>query len=226
MNGQEREAALSWLGQRDPALAALIERHGVAPLRPRVPSAERFDALARAILFQQLAGKAATAIHARFVTALDGTVTAESVLAADSDLLTSCGLSRAKAAAIVDLAEHVVSGQVSLDRIGRLSDEVVIEQLVQVRGIGRWTGEMFLLGTLGRPDVWPIGDFGVRVGYAAGWQLPDVPSAKQLDVLGEQYRPYRSLVAWYCWRAADDRALALALAPAPAVVVSSEGSSR
>ena len=131
-------------------------------------------------------------------------------------LLLSCGLSRAKAAAIVDLAEKVSTGEVNLDRIGRLSDEAVIEQLVQVRGIGRWTAEMFLLATLGRLDVWPTGDYGVRVGFAFGWHLSEVPSPKELEVLGEPYRPYRSLVAWYCWRAAEDRAGAAA----PAVVVS------
>jgi 3-methyladenine DNA glycosylase/8-oxoguanine DNA glycosylase len=215
MNGRQRLVAIESLRDRDPALAVLIDRHGLPPLRPPVPSALRFDALARSILYQQLAGKAAAAIHARFVAALGGTVTAATVLAAPPDLLTSCGLSRAKAAAIVDLADHVVDGRVNLDRIGRLSDELVIEQLIQVRGIGRWTAEMFLLATLGRLDVWPTGDFGVRVGFAFGWNLPDVPSPKELDVLGEAFRPYRSLVAWYCWRAADDRTLV----PDPGLVV-------
>ncbi len=208
MNRQQRLVALSELRRRHPALTKLIERHGPPPLRPRVPSALRFDALARSILYQQLAGKAASAIHGRFVAALGGTVTEATVLAAPPELLLSCGLSRAKAAAIVDLAEKVSTGQVALDRIGRLSDELVIEQLVQVRGVGRWTAEMFLLGTLGRLDVWPTGDYGVRTGFAFGWQLPDVPSPKELEVLGEPYRPYRSLVAWYCWRAADDGDLA------------------
>jgi 3-methyladenine DNA glycosylase/8-oxoguanine DNA glycosylase len=215
MNGGQRTTAIESLRDGDPTLAALIERHGLAPLRPRVPSALRFDALARSILYQQLAGKAAAAIHARFVAALGGTVTAAMVLAAAPELLTSCGLSRAKAAAISDLAEHIVDGRLNLDRIGRLSNEQVIEQLVQVRGIGRWTAEMFLLGTLGRLDIWPTGDFGVRVGFASGWNLPDVPSPKELEVLGEPFRPYRSLVAWYCWRAADDRTLV----PTPALVV-------
>jgi 3-methyladenine DNA glycosylase/8-oxoguanine DNA glycosylase len=215
VNGRQRQLGVEWLGTCDPVVADLIERHGLPPLRPRVPSPRRFDALARSILYQQLAGKAAAAIHARFAAALGGTATAESVLAAPPGLLTSCGLSRAKAAAICDLAEHVVDGRVSLDRIGRLPDEVVIEQLVQVRGIGRWTAEMFLLGTLGRLDVWPSGDFGVRVGFAYAWKLPDVPSPQDLGALGDPFRPYRSLVAWYCWRAADDRALV----PSPPLVV-------
>jgi 3-methyladenine DNA glycosylase/8-oxoguanine DNA glycosylase len=216
VNRQQRLVALAELRDRHPALTELIERYGPPPLRPRVPAALRFDALARSILYQQLAGKAASAIHGRFVVALGGTVTAATVLAAPPGLLLSCGLSRAKAAAIVDLAEKVATGEVTLDRIGRLSDEMVIEQLVQVRGIGRWTAEMFLLSTLGRLDVWPTGDYGVRVGFAFGWQLPDIPSPKELEVLGEPYRPYRSLVAWYCWRAVEDRAGA----NAPAAVVS------
>ena len=216
MNRQQRLEAMADLRDRDPALNELIERYGPPPLRPRVPVSRRFDALARSILYQQLAGRAASAIHGRFVAALGGSVTPASVLAAPPGLLLSSGLSRSKAAAIVDLAEKVSTGELNLDRIGRLSDEAVIDQLVQVRGIGRWTAEMFLLATLGRLDVWPTGDYGVRVGFAFGWHLPDVPSPKELEVLGEPYRPYRSVVAWYCWRAAEDRAGA----GAPAVVVS------
>ncbi len=205
MTRQLHTLAAESLSQRDPVLKELLARHGVPPARPRVPSSQRFAALARSILYQQLAGNAATAIHGRFVAAVGGTVTADAVLAASPDLLASCGLSGAKAAAIRDLANKVSTGQVSLERIGRLSDEEVIERLIQVRGIGRWTAEMFLLGTLGRLDIWPTGDYGVRVGYAEAWQLPDVPTPKQLETLGKSYRPYRSVVAWYCWRAADDR---------------------
>ena len=215
MNGRQRRLGVDRLGTCDPVMADLIERHGPPPLHPRVPTPLRFDALARSILYQQLAGKAAAAIHARFSAALGGTATAESVLAAPPGLLVSCGLSRAKAAALCDLAEHVVDGRLNLTRIGRLPDERVIEQLVQVRGIGRWTAEMFLLRTLGRLDVWPTGDLGVRAGFALGWKLPDVPSPKELEALGDPFRPYRSLVAWYCWRAADDRTLVPA---APLVV--------
>jgi 3-methyladenine DNA glycosylase/8-oxoguanine DNA glycosylase len=93
----------------------------------------------------------------------------------------------------------------SLERIGRLSDEAVVEHLTRVRGIGPWTADMFLLGTLARLDVWPTGDYGVRAGFAAAWGLDGVPTPKELVVMGEPFRPYRSLVAWYCWRAVDDR---------------------
>jgi DNA-3-methyladenine glycosylase II len=105
---------------------------------------------------------------------------------------------------VTDLAQKVISGQVSLDRIGRLSDEEVVEHLVQVRGIGRWTAEMFLLGTLGRLDVWPTGDYGVRAGFASAWGLPEIPAPADLVEFGEPFRPYRSVVAWYCWRVADN----------------------
>ncbi len=184
------------LRERDPVLAALIIRHGVPPRRPTVAAPARFAALAEAIIYQQLAGKAAASIHGRFVTAVGGTVTPEAVLAAEPGVLAGCGLSGAKAGSIRDLAERVAGGDITLDRIGRLADEDVIALLTRVRGIGPWTAQMFLLGTLGRQDVWPTGDFGVRAGFARAWKLPDIPTAKELVALGEPFRPYRSVVAW------------------------------
>ena len=198
-------AALSALAERDPVLDGLIEAHRPPPARRPVPAPERFATLARAIVYQQLAGAAAAAIHGRLVVALDGEVTPSGVLAASPELLASCGLSGAKTAALRDLAAKVDSGDVALDRIGRLSDDEVVEHLTQVRGIGTWTAEMFLLSTLGRQDVWPVGDYGVRAGFARAWDLPDVPRPADLDPLGEPFRPYRSLVAWYCWRVVDAR---------------------
>ncbi len=193
------------LAGRDPALDALIDRHGVPPRRPAVRASDRFAALAEAIVYQQLAGKAAASIHGRLVTAVGGAVTPESVLAADPATLAACGLSAAKAGSIRDLAERVAAGDITFERIGRLSDDQVVAHLTRVRGIGPWTAHMFLLITLGRPDVWPTGDFGVRAGFARAWGLPAVPTPKELEVLGEPFRPYRSLVAWYCWRELDLR---------------------
>ena len=197
--------ATALLVERDPVLAALVERYGQAPRRRPVPVARRFESLAEAIVYQQLAGRAAATIHGRFVAALGGTVTPESVLAASDEVLAACGLSRAKAASIRDLADQVASGRIALDRIGRLSDEEVVDHLTRVRGIGPWTAQMFLLGTLGRLDVWPTGDYGVRAGFGRAWGLPAIPTPKELDQLGEPFRPYRSLVAWYCWRVMDQR---------------------
>lgn len=192
------------LARRDPVVAELVKRHGPPRLAGRPPSSERFASLARSVLYQQLAGGAAQAIHGRFVTALGGVVTPESVLAAGPETLAGCGLSRAKAASVYDLAEKVTSGTVSLGRIGRLSDDAVVAHLVQVRGIGPWTAEMFLLSSLRRLDVWPVGDYGVRAGYARAFGLDAPPSPKELGPLGERFRPYRSVLAWYCWRAADE----------------------
>ena len=198
-------AAVSELAGIDPVLAALIEHHGPPPPRRRVPAARRFDHLARNIVYQQLAGKAAASIHGRMVETLDGQVTAERVLATPEPALRACGLSGSKAASLVDLADKVASGEVVLDRIGRLSDDEVVAHLTVVRGIGPWTAQMFLMSTLSRLDVWPIGDYGVRAGFAKAWSLGDIPDPKVLDGLGEPFRPYRSLVAWYCWRVADDK---------------------
>src|SRR5581483_2601591 len=161
--------ACAALAGRDPALDALIDRHGIPPRRPTVRASDRFAALAEAIVYQQLAGKAAASIHARLVAAVGGTVTPHSVLAADPLALAACGLSAAKAGSIRDLAERVAAGDITFDRIGRLSDDQVVEHLTRVRGIGPWTAHMFLLITLGRPDVWPTGDFGVRAGFARAW---------------------------------------------------------
>lgn len=193
------------LARRDEVFARLVELHGPIRLQKRVAVADRFATLVEAIVYQQLAGSAARAIHTRLVTALDGEVSPERVLESSPDELRGCGLSRAKAEAIWDLSVKVCSGQVLLSNIGRMQDDDVVDHLVQVRGIGRWTAEMFLMFTLRRVDVWPTGDYGVRVGYAKGWGLPAVPTPKELDVLGEPYRPYRSAVAWYCWRAAEQK---------------------
>lgn len=192
------------LGERDAVLARLAERHGPPTFRRRSTPGERFEALVRSIVYQQLAGKAAAAIHGRLIVGLGGSISPERILERSPDELRLFGLSGAKESAVRDLAEKVAAGQVSLNRIGRMQDEAVVEHLVQVRGIGEWTAHMFLIATLGRLDVWPTGDFGVRAGYAAAWSTTSVPTPKELAALGDRFRPYRSLVAWYCWRAADE----------------------
>jgi 3-methyladenine DNA glycosylase/8-oxoguanine DNA glycosylase len=196
--------AAAALAEIDSVMATLIERYGPPRLGGRTPTAARFAVLASAICYQQLAGKAAATIHGRFVAALGGEVTPARVLATPTDELRGAGLSGAKAAAIKDLAQKVADRTVSLDRIGRLSDEDVVAHLIQVRGIGRWTAEMFLLGTLGRLDVWPVGDYGVRAGFASAWGLPEIPAPDALLEHGEAFRPYRSVVAWYCWQVVDN----------------------
>jgi DNA-3-methyladenine glycosylase II len=160
--------------------------------------------LVRAIVYQQLAGAAAAAIHGRLIASMDGEVTPERMLALSDETLRAVGLSGAKVASLRDLAAKVLDGTVVLDsrRIRALSDEDLIERLSAVRGIGRWTAEMFLIFHLRRLDVWPTGDLGVRKGYGLAWGIP-TPTPRQLEPLGNPYRPYRSVVAWYCWRAAE-----------------------
>ena len=196
--------ATAHLSARDPVLAVLVERHGRPPRRRPVRSDRRFASLVETIVYQQLAGRAAATIHGRLLEALNGSVTPDAVSAAPDELLASAGLSRAKAASIRDLAGQVSSGDVALEQIGRLSDQEVVDHLTRVRGIGPWTAQMFLLGTLGRLDVWPTGDYGVRAGFARAWSLGRIPTPNELSELGEPFRPYRSLVAWYCWRAVDE----------------------
>ncbi len=198
--------AATVLAAKDPVLFGLVEHYGPPRLGGRRPAGTRFAVLASAICYQQLAGKAAASIHGRFVAAVGGEVTPTSVLATPTAVLRAAGLSGAKVAAVQDLAQKVADGTVSLDRIGRLSDEDVVAHLVQVRGIGRWTAEMFLLGTLGRLDVWPVGDYGVRAGFAKAWGLPEIPAPAELLDRGDVFRPYRSVVAWYCWRVVDNPA--------------------
>jgi DNA-3-methyladenine glycosylase II len=115
----------------------------------------------------------------------------------------AAGLSAAKTASIRDLAQKVVDGEVMLERIGRLPDDEIVRQLVLVRGIGRWTAEMFLIFQLGRLDVWPVDDLGVRKGYTRLYDLPAMPMPKEFEDMGDPFRPYRSVAAWYCWRATD-----------------------
>jgi DNA-3-methyladenine glycosylase II len=195
-------AAADILAERDPVLRRLVEQAGPAQVRP--PAETHLAALVRAIVYQQLAGAAAAAIHGRLLAALDGDLTAERLLALPGPALRAAGLSANKAASLQDLAAKVLDGTVVLDppALRAESDEEVAARLSTVRGIGKWTAEMFLMFQLRRLDVWPTGDLGVRKGFGLAWGMP-TPTAKELEPLGDPYRPYRSVVAWYCWRAAE-----------------------
>ena len=204
-------------------MARLIDRFGIATLaRPRAqdtkalvefpdratrgPGAEAsvfFEALVTSIVHQQLAGAAAGVIHARLVLALDGAVRPENVLNVGYEVLRGVGLSGNKAMTISGLAEAVVSAELDLAALGSLSEEEVTTQLCRQRGIGPWTAQMFCLFTLGQLDVWPTTDLGVRKGFALAHGTADIPTPLELVELGEVYRPYRSVAAWYLWRATD-----------------------
>ena len=176
----------------------------VGPPVLRAPQDTHFAALVRSVLYQQLAGAAAAAIHARLLEALGGDVSPGALLGLPPGMLRAVGLSANKAASLCDLAAKVLDGTVVLAPrgLGRESDEEVIARLSTVRGIGRWTAQMFLLFQLRRLDVWPAGDLGVRRGYGLAWGVP-MPTERELTALGEPLRPYRSVAAWYCWRACE-----------------------
>ncbi len=185
----------------DPAFRRIVETSTEMILKPEDGSA--FEALLSAIVFQQLAGAAARTIHGRVVATLGGApVAPESVLAASPEALRAAGLSGNKLAAITDLALKFVDGTVPTHDLDDLSDDEIVSRLVTVRGVGRWTAEMFLIFQLSRPDVWPVDDLGVRNGWARIHGSEAAPVPKQLEGLGDVFRPYRSTAAWYCWRAA------------------------
>ncbi|PYJ39748.1 MAG: DNA-3-methyladenine glycosylase 2 family protein [Verrucomicrobia bacterium] len=194
-----------YLSATDPRMAALIARSLRYNIKP-APLIRPFDALAESIAYQQLSGKAAATIFGR-VRALFPRrkyLDPEKILATPDESFRAAGLSRSKIAAVKDLAAKTIDGTVPSARaIARMSDEEIILRLTEVRGIGRWTVEMLLLFDLGRPDVWPVDDYGVRKGFAKIFGRRKLPTPKQLMKLGEKWRPYRSVAAWYFWRALD-----------------------
>jgi DNA-3-methyladenine glycosylase II len=187
------------IARRDPVMGAFIQRAGRFRL-PR-PNGNAFPALAESILYQQLAGAAAAAIHRRFVALFDGALTPEAVLAIPETSLRAAGLSGSKTSSIRDLAAKTIEGIVPTSGFGRMSDDEIVARLSQVRGIGRWTAEMFLIFELRRMDVWPVDDYGVRQGWALIYGLPELPKPKVLLDLGDRFRPFRTVPAWYCWQA-------------------------
>jgi DNA-3-methyladenine glycosylase II len=193
------------LSATDARLAALVARSLPYNIKP-LPSMRPFDALAESIVYQQLSGKAAATIFGR-VRALFPKrkwLDPKKILETSDEHFRAAGLSRAKTAALKDLAAKTIDGTVPSGReLARMSDEEIIERLIAVRGIGRWTVEMLLLFDLGRPDVWPVADYGVRKGFAKTFGRRKLPTPKQLMKIGKKWQPYRSAAAWYFWRALD-----------------------
>jgi DNA-3-methyladenine glycosylase II len=191
--------AMNFLRGRDPVLKRIIEQVGPLEMAHRP---ERFQSLVRAIIFQQLAGRAALAIYQRFVKIIGHGrfPTPAMVIAASDKDMRLAGLSRGKMAYIRDLARHVRDGSLNFRRFARMADEEVISDLVRVRGIGRWTAEMFLMFNLRRPDVLPVDDLGFRSAVAKGYGLGQLPTAKELKSMAEPWRPYRSAAVWYFWQ--------------------------
>ena len=194
------------LAATDPRMAALIARSTRYNVKPN-GRVRPFDALPESVAYQQLSGKAAATIWGR-VRALYPRrkyLDPKLVLATPDEKLRAAGLSRSKVAAIKDLAAKTIDGTVpTAHALASMSDEEIVERLIQVRGIGRWTVEMLLLFDLGRPDVWPVHDYGVQKGFAKTFGKRKLPTPKQLLKHGKKFVPHRSVAAWYFWRALDE----------------------
>ena len=197
-------AARRALMRRDPVLAAIIKQHGPCRLGMARDRYDHFSMLVRAIVFQQLSTKAATTIHNRLLEAMpDGRCTADALALLDDERLRTAGISRQKAKYLRDLCEKVAAGEVPLDSLDDLSDEEVITALTRIKGIGRWTAEMFLIFRLQRPDVLPVGDLGITNAIQKAYRLRKKPTADRMRKLGEAWRPYRSIASWYLWRSLE-----------------------
>lgn len=186
------------LARRDPILRDLMRAHGPCGLAAR-QHADPFKALIRAIVGQQLSAKAAATIFSRFEALFDVFPTPAQVLAVSDDRLRGVGLSAQKLGYLRDLCRRIVEGELPLDVLDRMDDEAVIENLTQVKGIGRWTAEMFLIFRLQRPDVLPVGDLGIVRAVQRAYKLRRAPSPDRLTRIGEAWRPYRSVACWYLW---------------------------
>lgn len=197
--------AMRHLSKVDPVMRRLIRAIGPCTLTPRAGRSP-FEALARAIAYQQLHDKAAESILKRFIALFPGRrfPRPSEVCATHAGTMRKAGFSRAKVAALRDLAGKTLDGTVPTGRaIMKLDDEAIVERLVAVRGIGRWTVEMLLIFQLGRPDVLPVDDFGVRNGFRIAYGRRAVPTPKEVLRYGERWKPYRTAASWYLWRAAD-----------------------
>ncbi len=209
--GFEPATAVEHLRASDASLARVID--AVGPFRLQLIEASSiFAALAQAIVYQQLTGKAAATIFARFCALFPSAdPTAEQVLAASEEELRGAGLSRSKLLSLRDLAGRTVSGEIpTLAEIRRMEDEAIIERLTQVRGIGRWTAEMLLIFRLGRPDVLPADDYGIRKGFALAFGQAELPARKEVETYGVRWKPYRTVASWYLWRLVEQAPLQIA----------------
>lgn len=196
-------AACAHVARRDRTLARVMKEIGPCGLEIAARRSP-YEALAQSIVYQQLTGQAAATIFARFCRLFGSSrcPRPEKVADASLELLRSAGLSRTKAAALQDLAARALEGAIpTRSRAEKLSDEEIVERLTEVRGVGRWTVEMFLIFTLGRPDVLPVDDYGVRKGFAQAFGRRILPKPKELNGHGEIWRPYRTIASWYLWRA-------------------------
>ena len=189
--------------RHDPRLGVLVKQLGPCGF-DRTRKIDRFAMTVRSIVSQQLSVKAADTIHTRLLAALETEhATPDGILALDQDRMRACGLSWAKVASVRDLATKITDGSLALDALDTLDDDAVIEALTAVRGIGRWSAEMFLIFRLGRPDILPVGDVGVQRAMRKLYGLRKHPSPARMTALARPWRPYRSVACWYLWRSLD-----------------------
>ena len=204
MPRSQHRAAIAHLKSVDATLATIIDRVGPCRLEAR-RTGTHYDALVRSIVFQQLSGKAASTIHRRFLEIYPRKrARAEHVLTTEDVALRAAGLSRQKIGYLRDLSARVADRSLPLAHLGRLSDDAIIEHLVQVKGIGRWTVQMFLMFRLGRPDVLPELDLGVQTAIQRAYGLKKRPTPKDVLRIGEKWRPYASIASWYLWRSLEN----------------------
>ena len=197
--------AIQTLKQADPILAAVIDRVGDCALKQEASSGNLLDSLARSIIYQQLSGKAAGAIHRRFLQLYPeaAVLTTEMILATSDEQLRSAGLSRSKALYIKDLAQHIQAGLPAIAELEAMDDESIIRLLTQVKGIGRWTVQMLLIFRMHRWDILPVDDLGVRSAIRRVYQLEGLPDKKTVEQLGQAWKPYRTIASWYLWRSLE-----------------------
>lgn len=189
------------LARRDPALGAVIRRVGACGLEPY---GDPYRYLVRSVLHQQITGRAAQTIEARLRAAFGGRIpTPARLRVAEPEQLRACGLSRQKVASLHAIAAAFDDGLLDARRLRKLDDDAVVAAVTVVRGVGPWTAHMLLMFSLGRPDVLPVGDYGVRKGAMALYGLPALPSPPELTALAEPWRPWRSVASWYLWRALE-----------------------
>ena len=204
----DTDQAVALLCERDPKLASLIARVGEFRLKLD-PAATPFQALSESIIYQQISGSAASAIAGRFCERVGAGCfpSPELVLEASDAVLRGVGLSRGKCAALRDLASKSLDGTLpEMRRLRAMEDEAIVERLSVVRGIGRWTAEMFLIFRLGRPDVLPVHDYGVRKGFQRAFRTREIPEPESVARRGERWRPFRTVASWYLWRSLDGAA--------------------
>jgi DNA-3-methyladenine glycosylase II len=193
-------SAVHHLKSADPVLAAIIA--SIGPYTPRY-APPTFENMARSIAYQQLHGKAAASIFGRLMIACENCLTPESVLRLSVEQMRACGLSKQKLSYIRDLAEKTISGEVIFEQLLQMDDEDVIEHLTRVKGIGRWSAQMFLMFALRRPDVMPTVDLGINMAIKRAYRKRKLPKPAQILKIAEPWRPYRSVACWYLWRSVD-----------------------